>query len=69
MTPADLDNRFSHHPPDEEAVTAHETVRRLCRNLAGSLNEMLPEGREKALAITHLEQVMFWSNAAVARTN
>jgi hypothetical protein len=27
----------------------------------------LPEGREKALAVTHLEEVMMWSNAAIAR--
>jgi hypothetical protein len=28
---------------------------------------MVPEGREKALALTNLEQVMFWANAAIAR--
>ncbi|WP_188187632.1 Acb2/Tad1 domain-containing protein [Nonomuraea sp. SYSU D8015] len=68
MTPGDLDNRFNYHKPDEKAVVAHETIRRLCRNLAGSLNELLPESREKALAITHLEETMMWGNAAIARS-
>lgn len=68
MTPEDLTVRFAFHPAkDEETQMAHEKVRALCLNLAGSLNDFLPEGREKALAITQLEQVMFWSNAAIAR--
>jgi hypothetical protein len=68
MHPNDIDNRFAFHPPDsEEKATAHTAVRMLCRNLAESLNERLPEGREKALAITNLEQAMFWANAALAR--
>jgi len=32
------------------------------------LNEIIPDGREKSLAITHLEEVMFWSNAGLARS-
>lgn len=30
-------------------------------------NRHLPDGREKSLAMTRLEEVMFWSNAAIAR--
>jgi hypothetical protein len=44
-------------------------VRQACRRLADELNAKLPEGREKSLAITHLEEVMFWGNAAIARSN
>lgn len=64
----DLDNRFGYHPPrNDRTVTAHETIRAECRALAEKLNELLPEGREKSLAITHIEEVMMWSNAAIAR--
>lgn len=68
MLAPDLDNRFAYHPPKDDATReAHERVRTLCRALAEELNRMLPEGREKSLAVTHLEEVAMWSNAAIAR--
>lgn len=65
----DLDNRFNYHPPTPERAEKHETVRKLLRQVAGYLNENLPEGREKSLVVTHLEEAMFWANAAIARDN
>jgi hypothetical protein len=68
VNPADIEHRFAFHPAtSEEKRDAHTSVRQNCRVLADFLNEKLPEGREKALAITHLEEVMFWGNAALAR--
>lgn len=65
---ADLVNRFSFHPADtEEKRNAHASVRTNCLTIAKFLDEELPDGREKALALTNLEQVMFWANAAIAR--
>lgn len=64
----ELINRFKFHPSDTEAkVQAHEKVRQLCLNTAIYLNDLIPDNREKALAYTNLEQVMFWANAALAR--
>lgn len=68
MQTNDIDNRFDFHP----ATTAekrgdHGSVRNACAELAHFINEHVPEGREKALAITNLEQAMFWANAAIAR--
>ena len=68
MDATELDNRFRYHPPNTpERIDAHETVRDLTSRLARELNEILPEGREKALAITKLEETGFWANAAIAR--
>lgn len=68
MEPKELSRRFRHHPPQsEETVRRHGVVREDCEELSETLNDMLPEGREKALAMTHLEEVMFWANAAIAR--
>ncbi len=65
----DLENRFSFHPANtEEKRNEHTSVRQHCFELAKFINEKVPEGREKALAITHLEEVMLWSNAGIART-
>lgn len=62
-----INNDFSYHAPDAGKVVIHESIREMCRNLALELNQMLPEGREKSLAITHLEEVMMWANASIAR--
>lgn len=67
-TLADLTNRFEYHPPrSEEAKVAHETVRARCLDLADFLASELPPGRERSLAVTKLEECMFWANAAIAR--
>lgn len=68
MTNEDLENRFNYHPAGVVKGYQHTAVRAACFELAEDLNNWLPEGREKALAITKLEEAMFWANAAIART-
>ncbi len=70
MAPDDIDHRFAFHAATtEEKRNEHTSVREHCRELAVFINEKVPEGREKSLAITHLEEVMFWANAAIARAS
>lgn len=64
----DIDNRFDFHPATtEEKRNEHTAIRQACKRLAYQINDSVPEGREKALAATKLEEVMFWANAATAR--
>lgn len=68
MTPADLAHRFTHHPPaTTERANAHATVRGACAGLAAQIVDQCPPGREQALALTKVEEAMFWANAAFAR--
>ncbi len=68
MDSSDIEHRFTFHAASrQEKADEHTSARQGCRQLADQLNALLPEGREKSLAITHLEEVMFWSNAAIAR--
>lgn len=64
----DLARRFTYHAPaTPERAAAHATVRGVCAGLAAQIVDLCPEGRERALAVTKVEEVMFWANAALAR--
>jgi hypothetical protein len=67
MQSEDIDNRFTYHPPTSAQVPIYEEVRTRCRELAHWLNDIVPEGREQSLAVTHLEETVFWANAGIAR--
>lgn len=65
---AELRKRFSFHPATEEIIIKkHEQVREKCYELALWMDNNIPNGREKTLVITKLEEVMYWANASVAR--
>lgn len=66
-TDAELDNRFSYHAPDEAAKELHGGARSMALNFAAWITDFVPPGREQSLALTKLEEAMFWCNAAIAR--
>lgn len=67
MTPEDLTNRFTYHPPKDGQPELYQRLRDEAKALAESIDEAAPDSREKSLAITSLEQAVFWANAAIAR--
>jgi hypothetical protein len=67
MAPEDIANRFTYHSPTADQIPKYEEIRAAGRELANLLNDLCPEGREKSLAITHLEETVMWANAAIAR--
>lgn len=64
-----LDNRFSYHAPTGEKIAAHEEVRSVLGDVAKYLVAKLPPSRETSLALTKIEEGMFWANAAIARNS
>ncbi len=67
MDPIELKHRFMYHPPTPDQIPVYEEIRAAYRTLAETLDRLVPEGREKAVAFTHIETAQFWSNAGVAR--
>lgn len=68
MELAELTNRFSYHAPHGAKILNHSKVRQDLLYVAQEFNSLLPEGREKSLAMTKLEEAMFWANASIARS-
>lgn len=66
---AELQHRFVFKPlKSSEDGIRHESVEAACLDVAEIiLEETGPPSREQSLAITKLEEVMFWANAAIAR--
>ncbi len=64
---SELDRRFDYHAADEFRAERHRQIREACKAAAAIVDEELVNGREKSLALTNLEQAMFWANASIAR--
>lgn len=67
MKTEDIENRFTYHSPKEGQPKKYELLRREALLFALRIDEQCPESREKSLAITKLEEAVFWANAAIAR--
>lgn len=66
----DMIHRFSFHPATTpEKQNEHASIRMQCLKLTSYIDAVVPDGREKSLAITKLEEVMMWANAGIARNN
>lgn len=64
----DMINRFKWHTPKNEATAnAHGAIRDECLRMSSYLAKYVPPGRELSLALIHLEEVMMWANAGIAR--
>lgn len=62
----DLKNRMGFHPATDETKPIFEANRTMFISLACELNAVIPEGREKSLMFTALQEALMWANAGVA---
>lgn len=62
-----VNNAFTYHPPFGDQPMRYEEIRNRAKEYALYLLRTTPPSREQSLAITHLEECVFYANAAIAR--
>lgn len=62
-----IENAFTYHAPKEGQPMKYQQIRYKARELAYLIDELVPECREKSLAVTKLEECVMWANAGIAR--
>lgn len=62
-----IENNHMFHSETPQVASRFHEVRLITEVCAKELVKLCPEGRELSLALTHLEEAMFWANAAIAR--
>ena len=62
-----IENNFKYHTPKEGQPEKYTSIREKSKELAYLIEELVPNSREKSLAITKLEEVSMWANAGIAR--
>jgi hypothetical protein len=60
-------NRFTYHPPKGDQPQRYEEMREKALGLALHIIRFTPHSREQSNALTALDEVVFWANAAIAR--
>ena len=67
MDTKEIDLRFTSHPVTSEQKVSLADMQVRFLELAHAINALLPDGREKSLALTNLEMSMFYADAGIAR--
>jgi len=62
-----IEKCFTYHRPPAEELGNFKRLRSQARELAHLINELVPDGREKATALTRLEEAIMHANAGIAR--
>ena len=62
-----LNNNFSYHSPVSGQNERYEAIRAFAKEFAEYVVVNTPQSREQSVALTKLEEVVFWANASIAR--
>ena len=61
-----INSIFTYHKPFGSQPERYQILRNFAHQFAIIINDHCPESREKALALTSLQQCVMWANAAIA---
>ncbi len=64
---AELEARFTYHEPRGDQNKRYVRLYNEAKMLAYAIHDAVPAFREKGLALTKLEEAIFWANAGIAR--
>jgi len=67
MTNEEIEIRFKYHPPKASQLPKYERIRDEAREFALMLDALCPDSRELSAALTHLDSVVMFANASIAR--
>ena len=62
-----IEQNFRYYAPKAGQPEIYTALRDKAKEYALMIDEHCPNSREKALAITKLEEAIMWANAAIAR--
>ncbi len=63
----DIEKNFTYHAPKPGQPELYVALREKAKELAILIDHTVPNSREQSLALTNLEQCVFWANAGIAR--
>lgn len=66
MPPLNLDNIFTYHETKPEQLPKYQAIRAKAKELAELIQGECPDSRERAVALTNVQQAVMWANAAIA---
>ena len=62
-----IEKAFTYHPPKAGQPEKYTLIRAQAKSFAYLIEGLVPDGREKSLAMTKLEECVMWANAGIAR--
>ena len=67
MALEEIADRFKFHPMSDEAKMHSNKIREDIISTADVIDIYCPEGREKSLALTRLEECLMWANKSLSK--
>lgn len=64
---ARIEKEFSYHSPNAHQIARYQAIREYAKDFRKYITKHAPPSRELSVAKTKLEEVVFWTNAAIAR--
>lgn len=64
-----VENSFKWHVSNDEKNAKMATLRQMGKDIALKILELVPGGREQALALTEVENAVMWANLGIVKND